>query len=124
MMQDFAYLFSDSAAAWLRGQGDGRFQRYDRYYRNDRASAVRADAFDLEKSNELFSVRSRTAQGRVFAAWNSKPFGALATFLTLLWGGSLMLQRIGPSQPLASGVIICVAYAGLRAKKPKPRFRH
>jgi hypothetical protein len=122
MMQDFAYLFPDSVAAWLRGQGDGRFQRYDRYYRSDRARALCPDVFDLEKSNELFSVRSRSAQGRVAAAWNSKSFRVLAMFLILLCGGSLMLPRIGPSQPLASGAVICIAFVGLRARKLKSLF--
>ena len=35
-MQDFAYLFGDSAAAWLRGRGDARFPHYERHYRVER----------------------------------------------------------------------------------------
>lgn len=118
-MQDFAYLFSDSVAAWLRGRGDGRFQRYERHYRCDRASS--ADAFDLEKSNVLFSQRSHRGKGRIASVLTSKPFAALVTFLIFLWGGSLLLSTIGTSQPIAAGVVLCVTFVGLRASKLRKR---
>jgi hypothetical protein len=120
-MQDFAYLFSDSVAAWLRGRGDGRFQRYERHYRSDRASAASPDAFDLEKSNVLFSQRSHRGKGRIASVLNSKPFAALATFLIFLWGCSLLLSTIGTSQPIAAGVVLCVTFVGLRASKLRKR---
>ncbi|SAK90271.1 hypothetical protein AWB75_06294 [Caballeronia catudaia] len=120
-MQDFAFLFSDSVSAWLRGRGDGRFQRYERHYRSDRASAPSPDAFDLEKSNVLFSRRSRRGKGRIASVLKSKPFAALATFLIFLWGGSLLLSTIGTSQPVTAGVALCVAFVVLRASKLRKR---
>lgn len=122
-MQDFAYLFPDSVAAWLRGRGDGRFQRYERHYRSDRASANSPDAFDLEKSNLLFSQRFSGGKWRFVSALNGRPFAALASFLIFLWGGSLLLSTIGKSDPVAASVGLCVVFIGLRANKLRMRSR-
>lgn len=36
-MEDFAYLAKESNAAWLAGRGDGRFERYEKFYQCERA---------------------------------------------------------------------------------------
>jgi hypothetical protein len=122
-MQDFAYLFPDSVAAWLRGRGDGRFQRYEKHYRSDRGTAPIPEAFDLEKSNLLFSRRFGGDKCRFVSVLNSKAFAALGTFLIFLWGGSLLLSTIGTSQPVAAGVALCVLFTAARAYKLKARSR-
>ncbi|WP_321794635.1 hypothetical protein [Caballeronia sp. J97] len=122
-MRDFAYLFPDSVAAWLQGRGDGRFQRYERHYRSDRAASS-PEIFDLEKSNLLFSQRFHGGKWRFVSVLNSKPFAALTTFLIFLWGGSFLLSTVGTSQPVAAGVVLCVAFVGMRANKLRARFRH
>lgn len=122
-MQDFAYLFPDSVAAWLRGRGDGRFQRYEKHYRTDRATAPSSETFDLEKSNLLFSQRFGDDRSPIVSVLNSKAFAALGTFLIFLWGGSLLLSTVGTTQPVTAGIALGVLFIGLRAKKLKARTR-
>ena len=85
-MQDFAHLFSDSAAAWLQGRGDARFRRYERYYRADRFAAQDAGSFDLQRSNEQYASRCRRKGGSLVAVLESNAFKHLVTFLAILWG--------------------------------------
>lgn len=85
-MQDFAYLFSDSVAAWLNGRGDARFQRYERHYRIERAAANDASAFNLERSNEQYATRCRRTKFSPVSILDSKPGKSLIVFLIILWG--------------------------------------
>lgn len=120
-MQDFAYLFSDSAAAWLEGRGDARFQRYERHYRADRATAQSQEAFDLEQSNVRFAQRFGSGRRQFAAVSKSKAFGALATFLILLWGGTALLSSVGATQPVAVAAVLGVVFVALRVKNFRPR---
>jgi hypothetical protein len=115
-MQDFAYLFRDSVAAWLQGRGDSRFQRYERHYRSDRATASSPEAFDLERSNVRFAQRLGSGRRQFVAVSKSKAFGALATFLTLLWGGTALLSSVGATQPVAVAAVLGVVFIALRVK--------
>ncbi|SAL06752.1 hypothetical protein AWB81_07746 [Caballeronia arationis] len=123
-MQDFAYLFPDSAAAWLEGRGDARFQRYERHYRADRATAQSQESFDLEQSNIRFAQRFGSGRRQFAAVSKSKAFGALATFLILLWGGTLLLSSVGATQPVAVAAVLGVVFVALRLKHFRARAKH
>ncbi|KAK45368.1 hypothetical protein BG58_18080 [Caballeronia jiangsuensis] len=120
-MQDFAYLFPDSVAAWLEGRGDARFQRYERHYRADRATAQSQEAFDLEQSNVRFAQRFGSGRRQFAAVSKSKAFGALATFLILLWGGTALLSSVGATQPVAVAAVLGVVFVALRVKNFRAR---
>ncbi|WP_250537139.1 hypothetical protein [Caballeronia sp. AZ10_KS36] len=123
-MQDFAYLFSDSTAAWLEGRGDARFQRYERHYRADRATAESQEAFDLEQSNTRFAQSFGPGRRQFAAVSKSKAFGALATFLILLWGGTALLSSVGATQPIAVAAVLAVVFIALRLKHFGARANH
>ncbi|MFM0051588.1 hypothetical protein [Caballeronia grimmiae] len=120
-MQDFAYLFPDSVAAWLEGRGDARFQRYEKHYRADRATVQSLDAFDLEQSNVRFAQRFGSGRRQFAAVSKSKAIGALATFLILLWGGSALLSSVGATQPVAVAAVLGVVFIALRVKHFRAR---
>ena len=120
-MQDFAYLFPDSVAAWLEGRGDARFQRYERHYRADRATVQSQDAFDLEQSNFRFAQSFGSGRRQFAAVSKSKAFGALATFLILLWGGTALLSSVGTKQPVAVAAVLGVVFIALRVKHFRAR---
>ncbi|WP_053572733.1 hypothetical protein [Caballeronia cordobensis] len=120
-MQDFAYLFRDSVAAWLQGRGDSRFQRYGRHYRSDRQTASSPEEFDLERSNVRFAQRFGSGRRQFVAVSKSKAFGALATFLILLWGGAALLSSVGATQPVAVAAVLAVVFVALRAKNFRAR---
>jgi hypothetical protein len=122
-MQDFAHLFSDSVAAWLRGRGDFRFQRYERHYRADRLAAHDAGSFDLERSNEQYAVRCHRKAGYLVTALDSKPFKHLVIFLAMLWGGSLLLPTIGKAQPVAVGIVLLGIFIAIRIKRRQGNSR-
>ncbi|BDC45313.1 hypothetical protein PTKU15_86100 [Paraburkholderia terrae] len=118
-MQDFAHLFSDSVAAWLRGRGDFRFQRYERHYRADRSAVHDAASFDLERTNEQYATRCSRKDSRLVAVLDSRAFRQLAPFLAILWGGSLLLATIGKSQPVVAGVVLIGIFIAIRIKRRK-----
>lgn len=120
-MQDFAYLFSDSVAAWLNGRGDARFQRYERHYRIERAAANDASAFNLERSNEQYATRCRRTKFSPVSILDSKPGKSLIVFLIILWGGSLLLPTVGKNQPVAAGIVLCALFVGIRVKRWRGR---
>ncbi|MDR5883754.1 hypothetical protein [Caballeronia sp. LZ032] len=123
-MQDFAYLFPDSAAAWLEGRGDARFQRYERHYRADRATVQSQEAFDLEQSNIRFAQRFGSGRRQFAAVSKSKAFGALATFLILFWGGTLLLSSVGATRPVAVAAVFGAVFVALRVKHFRARAKH
>ena len=122
-MQDFAYLFSDSVSAWLRGRGDARFQRYERYYRAGRSATQETDGFDLERSNEQYVSICRRSSSRLVQIFDSKAFRTLMLFLTILWGGSVLLPTAGKSQPVAAGAVLCALFVAMRVKAWRGRVR-
>ncbi|TCK32490.1 hypothetical protein B0G84_8295 [Paraburkholderia sp. BL8N3] len=120
-MQDFAYLFRDSVAAWLQGRGDARFQRYERHYRADLVMAPSHQPFDLETSNRRYAERCRHSPSGLVAVLDSKAFKQLSMFMVLLWGGSLLLPTVGKSQPIAAGALLCALFVGLRVRNWRGR---
>jgi hypothetical protein len=122
-MQDFAHLFSDSVAAWLRGRGDARFVRYERHYRAERSAAKDATSFDLEKSNEVYAARCRHSSGRLALVLQSKTFRHLMVFLTMVWAGSLLVPIIGASQPVLVAIMLAALFIAIRVKRWRERSR-
>jgi hypothetical protein len=122
-MEDFAYLFPDSAASWLDGRGDMRFRRYESFHRNARASADRALAFDLERFNEQYALTCSRAQGRLLAILDSRAFTRLMIGLVLLWGGSNLLLTVGHAQPIPTAIILVGLLIGSRIKGWRGRTR-
>lgn len=120
-MHDFAYLFKDSVASWLDGRGDGRFHRYERFYRACRAAAPSAAEFDLETSNERYEAICRRTRSRIIETLDSKVFKQLALSLTLLWIGSSLLPIIGHAEPVATGAVLISAFMILRVKRWRGR---
>jgi len=119
-MEDFAYLFRDSAAAYLRGQGDARFRRYEKYYRRQRAALT--DHFDLEAANDgYFDTRSNplTRVSELFASRAETRAIAGFTFAGL---GGLLLRSAGSSQPIGVGVVLLIAFVGMRIATRKGRI--
>jgi hypothetical protein len=123
-MQDFAYLFNDSAASWLEGRGDARFQKYESFYRASRAAAVNAETFDLEQSNEQYTTRCAQARSRLVLVLDSKPFKHAVVCFALMWVGSRILPFVGHSQPVGTGVLLVAVFVALRIKRRRARFRH
>jgi hypothetical protein len=115
-MQDFAYLFPDSVAAWLDGRGDARFQRYEKHYRADRATAQSNEAFNLERSNARFAQRFASGTLSLAGVRKSNAFGALAAFLSFLWGGTLLLSSVGATQPIVIGMVLGIVFVALRVR--------
>ncbi|RZF23785.1 hypothetical protein EVC45_42310 [Paraburkholderia sp. UYCP14C] len=118
-MQDFAYLFGDSVAAWLRGRGDARFQQYERHYRAERQATP--ETFDLEKSNEQYAKRCMRSGDRILRLLDSKAFKPLVFFVALVWGGSLLLSTIGKQQPAIAGTLLAALFSAIRINRRKNR---
>ncbi|MFP3646592.1 hypothetical protein [Paraburkholderia sp. SIMBA_054] len=121
-MQDFAYLFGDSAAAWLRGRGDARFPHYERHYRAERQAMP--ETFDLETANEQYAKRCEQRSGaRLLRVLDSKAFKHLVFFLIMAWGGSLLLTTVGKQQPVAAGVVLLGIFVAIRIKRRREQSR-
>jgi len=118
-MEDFAYLFTDSAASWLAGRGDARFDRYDRFYRSARAAA--AGAFDLEAANEQYADLCRRGSHFIVAILNTDAFKNLMLFLALLYGGSLVVPVMAQVQPKATGLFLAAGFIALRVMHRRRR---
>ena len=119
-MQDFAYLFGDSAAAWLRGRGDARFPHYERHYRAERQAMP--ETFDLETANERYAKRCERRSGaRLLRLLDSKAFKHLVFFLIMAWGGSLLLTTVGKQQPAIAGTVLAALFIAIRINRRKNR---
>jgi Flp pilus assembly protein TadB len=120
-MQDFAYLFGDSVAAWLRGRGDARFQRYERHYRAERQATPSTETFNLERSNEQYAKRYARSGGRVLRVLDSRAFRHVVFFLALVWGGSLLLSTVGKQQPVIAGTLLAALFVAVRVNRRRTR---
>lgn len=116
-MEDLAYLVPESSAAWLSGQGDGRFRLYEKYYQN-KLAALKSN-FDLEKVNENFGqvaikVSTQPPQARI-----SVLLGKAAVGLAAIYAVSLVLKAASHINPAASGVVVIGILIGLRRIRKK-----
>jgi hypothetical protein len=111
-MEDFAYLAKESNAAWLDGRGDGRFERYERFYQSERAG--NAPSFDLEKANEGY-VEFTSSQSSPLLSFLSAPWvGRVAIALFALYMGTRIVPQLAKVGPAVTGIGLVVAFVGLR----------
>src|ERR1700675_4429628 len=103
-MDDFAYLFRDSASSWLAGRGDTRFPQYERFYRASRAAAI--EAFDLQTSNEEYSLQCREKSRWGYKALNFPASKQVMFFLILLYGGEVLVPPLAKMQPVPTGAVL------------------
>ncbi|RKT10646.1 hypothetical protein B0G69_8080 [Paraburkholderia sp. RAU2J] len=111
-MEDFAYLAKESNAAWLAGRGDGRFERYERFYQNERAG--NASGFDLEKSNEGYVEYSSSHPSPLLSFLSAPWVGRLAIALFALYMGTRIVPQLARVGPAVTGIGLVVAFVGLR----------
>ncbi|MPW11242.1 hypothetical protein GCT19_37890 [Paraburkholderia sp. CNPSo 3155] len=111
-MDDYAYLARESNAAWLDGRGDGRFERYERFYRSERA--VNAAEFDLEKANEGY-VHYVSSQPSPLLSFLSAPWvGRVSIALFALYMATRVVPQLAKAGPTVTGIGLVAAFVGLR----------
>jgi len=118
-MEDFAYLARDSAAAWLQGRGDGRFERYESFYRRERE----ASGFDLEKSNGQYSawMTGQPPLQRLLRLINGEWFARATIAVFAFYFATRTVPLLASRVPAATGCLIVIAFIGLRIFHRKRR---
>ncbi|WP_353557710.1 hypothetical protein [Paraburkholderia terrae] len=111
-MEDFAYLAKESNAAWLAGRGDGRFERYERFYQSERAG--NASDFDLEKSNEGYGQFSSSQPSPLLSFLSAPWVGRVAIALFALYMGTRVVPQLAKVGPAATGIALVAAFISLR----------
>jgi hypothetical protein len=120
-MEDFDYLATDSNAAWLGGRGDGRFERYERFYHSERAQ--QAEQFDLEKANEGYGEWASRQPARMLAVISGPWFGRVIVAFFAVYMGSRLVPALASKLPVATGAMLAFAFVGLRVFHWKRRKR-
>ena len=118
-MDDFAYIFRDSVAAYLRGDGDHRFRVYDRYYRSRRLELN--ERFELETANEEYSGRfiaHRRSAHSFFRSRIVKRLGVAALFFTIGWP---LVCFVGGTHPWVTSAVLLAGFAAMRKAVRKRR---
>lgn len=111
-MVDLAYLVAESNAAWLDGRGDGRFERYERFYHAQRES--RAESFELEQVNEAYPDWVGSQQPPVLGLLARPWFGKVLVALTCMYVGGVAVPVVSSAIPYKSTALLGVAFIGLR----------
>ncbi|AJW93779.1 hypothetical protein QHI69_37010 [Burkholderia gladioli pv. gladioli] len=111
-MDDLAYLVAESNAAWLAGRGDGRFQRYERFYRSEREK--QAAAFELEQVNEAYPDWVGSQPPRVIGMLARPWFGKVLVALTCMYVGAEVVPTVSSAMPYKSTALLCAVFVGLR----------
>ncbi|CAM2158529.1 conserved protein of unknown function (plasmid) [Pararobbsia alpina] len=118
-MDDFAYIFRDSVAAYLRGDGDHRFRVYDRYYRSRRLELK--ERFELETANEEYSGRFIVHRRSVRSFFRSrivKRLGGAAIFVTIGWP---LVCFAGGAHPYITSAVLLGGFITMRRAVRKRR---
>jgi hypothetical protein len=111
-LEDFDYLVPDSNAAWLSGRGDGRFERYERFYRDERSRL--ATGFDLEKTNEAYGELASSQHGRLLSIMNTPWLGQVLVAFFSVYMGSRFVPALASRLPVATGTLLVSTFIGLR----------
>lgn len=111
-MEDFDYLAGESNAAWLDGRGDGRFERYERFYQSERAANVAG--FDLEKANEGYVEWASNQPSNLLSLLSAPWVGRSAIALFAVYMGSRLVPQLAKAVPAVTGVGLIVVFIGLR----------
>lgn len=118
-MDDLAYLVAESNAAWLDGRGDGRFERYERFYQSQRET--QAETFELEQVNEAYpewvGAQPPPVLGLLARPW----FGKVLVALTCMYVGAQVVPAVSTAIPYKSTALLGVAFVGLRIFHRKRR---
>ncbi|HEM7888280.1 MULTISPECIES: hypothetical protein [Burkholderia] len=111
-MDDLAYLVAESNAAWLEGRGDGRFERYERFYQAQRET--RAESFELEQINEAYPDWVGSQPPPVLGMLARPWFGKVLVALTCMYVGTAAVPVVSTAIPYKSTALLGVAFIGLR----------
>ncbi|WP_175035421.1 hypothetical protein [Burkholderia lata] len=111
-MDDLAYLVSESNAAWLDGRGDGRFERYERFYQSERER--QAETFELEQVNDAYPEWVGSQPPRVLGMLSRPWFGKVLVAFTCMYVGTQAVPAMSSAIPYKSTVLLGVAFVGLR----------
>jgi hypothetical protein len=120
-MQDFDYLARESNAAWLAGGGDGRFDRYEKFYQSERVQ--HADEFDLEKANEEYSDWSAGQPSQFLSMLSAPWFGRVSIALFCLYMSCRLVPGLAKAMPEATGAALVATFIGLRIFHRRRRKR-
>ncbi|MGG2041498.1 hypothetical protein [Burkholderia gladioli] len=111
-MDDLAYLVAESNAAWLDGRGDGRFERYERFYQVERQR--QAETFELELANEAYPSWVGSQPSRALAMSTKPWFGKVLVALTCMYVGAQVVPVVSSAMPYKSTMLLGAIFLGLR----------
>ena len=111
-MDDFSYLFRDSATAWLHDHDDGRFARYEQFYATERQRY--AAKFDLESTNEAYAKWTAVRPSHLLSVLGSPVFARLIIALFAAWIAARTVPVAAAAMPAATGGALLVAFVSLR----------
>ncbi|WP_175831154.1 hypothetical protein [Burkholderia cepacia] len=111
-MDDLAYLIVESNAAWLDGRGDGRFERYERFYQSAREK--QGETFDLEQVNKAYPEWVGTQAPPVVGMLSRPWFGKVVVTLTCMHIGAQAVPVMSAAIPYKSTVLLGGVFVGLR----------
>lgn len=111
-VEDFDYLVPDSSAAWLNGCGDGRFERYERFYQQERSREP--EAFDLERTNEGYREWGKVQSGRLLSFVSAPWFGQALVAIFSVYMGAQLVPMLAGRLPVATGGLLVITFIGLR----------
>jgi hypothetical protein len=111
-MEDFAYLAKESNAAWLDGRGDGRFEQYEKFYQSEREAD--AAGFDLERVNDCYGNFASDKPSSLLSLLSAPWVGRVAISLFALYMGTRIVPQLAKIGPAVTGIVLVVAFVGLR----------
>jgi hypothetical protein len=120
-MQDYDYLARESNAAWLAGGGDGRFDRYEKFYQSERIQ--QAAEFNLEKVNEEYGNWSAMQPSRFLSMLSAPWFGRVAIAIFCLYMSCRLVPGFAKAMPEATGAALVAVFIGLRIFHRRRRKR-
>ncbi|ABO59955.1 hypothetical protein LA345_35935 (plasmid) [Burkholderia vietnamiensis] len=121
-MDDLAYLVSESNAAWLDGRGDGRFERYERFYHSERER--QAEAFELERVNDAYPDWVGSQPARVIGMLAKHWFGKVLVALTCMYVGAQVVPTMSLAMPYKSTALLGAIFVALRVfHRKRPRAK-
>ena len=119
-MDDFAYLFRDSAHAWLVGNGDRRFATYEAYYQSARASA--GAEFDLEFCNEQFVNGGQRKVFRIARFISHPSVAKFGMACAVIWCAGKIVPAMALQNAKGTGLALAAAFFALRIFHRKRRW--